>query len=167
MLKRVSPPGVLFFPRRHELTGIFFLTQPPPPEWLTKALADLNKLYPHDQFEGMMKYSALDAKTDQPVSLQAQTPDNGNANARNVQYVFLPRIRCRDCPGKLYTPGPEMTTVNFEVHLKNKNHRERVNTRVGRDTRAGSSGGQQGGGGSQGGSGSTGQMTAMGSQSSQ
>jgi SWI/SNF-related matrix-associated actin-dependent regulator of chromatin subfamily B protein 1 len=105
----------------------------------------------------MMKYSALDSKTDQPI-LQSSQPESN----KNVQYVFLPRIRCRDCPGKLYTPGPEMTTVNFEVHLKNKNHRERVNTRVGRDTRPG---GQSQGSGQ--GVGQMSQQTAMGSQSSQ
>jgi SWI/SNF-related matrix-associated actin-dependent regulator of chromatin subfamily B protein 1 len=48
----------------------------------------------------------------------------------DVQYMHLPRIRCLDCPGKLYTPGPEKTVGNFEVHLKNRQHREKVNTRL-------------------------------------
>jgi len=56
--------------------------------------------------------------------------------------MYLPRIRCHDCPGKLYTPGPEMTVGNFEVHLKNRQHRERVDGRVGggTSTQASSSG---------------------------
>ncbi|KAH9068168.1 hypothetical protein EDB83DRAFT_2222754, partial [Lactarius deliciosus] len=38
------------------------------------------------------------------------------------------RVRCLDCPGKLYIPGDSMS--NFEVHLKNRNHRDRVAERV-------------------------------------
>ncbi|KAJ5690649.1 hypothetical protein N7462_005041 [Penicillium macrosclerotiorum] len=41
-----------------------------------------------------------------------------------------PRIRCHDCPGKLYTPGPGMTVDNFEVHLRNRQHKERVEERL-------------------------------------
>lgn len=48
-----------------------------------------------------------------------------------MRWMYLPRIRCHDCPGKLYTPGPAMTVENFEVHLKNKAHRERVQARLG------------------------------------
>ncbi|KAF9011896.1 hypothetical protein BDQ17DRAFT_1321887 [Cyathus striatus] len=40
------------------------------------------------------------------------------------------RIKCSDCPGKLYTPGPGETLSNYEVHLKNRIHRQRVNERV-------------------------------------
>ena len=44
--------------------------------------------------------------------------------------MYYPRIKCKDCPGKLYTPGPEMGVNNFEVHLRNKLHREKVDERV-------------------------------------
>lgn len=44
--------------------------------------------------------------------------------------MYYPRIKCLDCPGKLYTPGPETGVNNFEVHLKNKVHREKVDARV-------------------------------------
>ena len=71
-----------------------------------------------------MRYCAVNLDTDQVVS---QPP---NPLPKNIAYVFIPRIRCHDCPGKLYTPGPELTLKNFEVHLKNKNHREKVNARV-------------------------------------
>ncbi|KDN46567.1 hypothetical protein RSAG8_04220, partial [Rhizoctonia solani AG-8 WAC10335] len=40
------------------------------------------------------------------------------------------RLKCLDCPGKLYTPGPDQTLSNFEVHLKNRGHRSNVNKRV-------------------------------------
>lgn len=57
------------------------------------------------------------------------------------------RVKCTDCPGKvrlssmcnsrylinpfeqLYTPGPGDTLSNYEVHLKNRNHRQKVNDR--------------------------------------
>ncbi|KAJ7906832.1 hypothetical protein B0H13DRAFT_1527796, partial [Mycena leptocephala] len=41
------------------------------------------------------------------------------------------RIECFDCPGKLYIPGPGETLSNYEVHLKNRLHRRRVDERVG------------------------------------
>ncbi|PBK64177.1 hypothetical protein ARMSODRAFT_962338 [Armillaria solidipes] len=40
------------------------------------------------------------------------------------------RIRCVDCPGKLFKPGPGETLSNFEVHLRNLAHRRRVEERV-------------------------------------
>jgi SWI/SNF-related matrix-associated actin-dependent regulator of chromatin subfamily B protein 1 len=72
-----------------------------------------------------MRYSAINTATETPAAMPpaGQIPDN-------VKFMFLPRIRCSDCPGKLYTPGPEMTVVNFEVHLKNRQHRERVDART-------------------------------------
>lgn len=54
----------------------------------------------------------------------------------NYKFWYLPRIRCHDCPGKLYTPGPEMTVGNFEVHLKNRFHREKVDQRLAREAAA-------------------------------
>ena len=40
------------------------------------------------------------------------------------------RIRCIDCPGKGYYPGPDETLKDFEIHLANATHRERVERRV-------------------------------------
>ncbi|OLN88340.1 SWI/SNF chromatin-remodeling complex subunit snf5 [Colletotrichum chlorophyti] len=102
---------------------------PPPPEWLKNCLLQLKNTYTYDNFEGIMKYSAVnpDTETIVPVPAGSQPPEN-------VRWMFLPRIRCLDCPGKLYTPGPEMTAGNFEVHLRNKQHRQKVDAREGRDT---------------------------------
>ncbi|KAH8909723.1 SNF5-like protein [Coniochaeta sp. PMI_546] len=108
---------------------------PPPPDWLTQALQALLKTYPNDSFEGVMRYCALNEQ-EQPVPL----PAPGQPVPPGVQFYYLPRIRCHDCPGKLYTPGPDMTVGNFEVHLKNRLHREKVDSRVGKSTRAGRSG---------------------------
>lgn len=100
--------------------------QPPPPQWLTEALGRLQQQYANDRFEGMMRYSAVDKVTETPVP----APPAGAETPGNVKYMWLPRIRCNDCPGKLYTPGPDTTVENFEVHLKNRQHRERVDTRT-------------------------------------
>ncbi|KAI9206641.1 uncharacterized protein BJ171DRAFT_421824 [Polychytrium aggregatum] len=40
------------------------------------------------------------------------------------------RVRCLDCPGKLYSPGPGETLANFEIHLKNRHHRLNVKARL-------------------------------------
>ncbi|KAL2140653.1 hypothetical protein VTI28DRAFT_3549 [Corynascus sepedonium] len=102
---------------------------PPPPDWLTSALATLLKSYPTDAFEATMRYCAINTDTNSfvplPLSLQP-----GEPIPANIQFAWLPRIRCRDCPGKSYTAGPEMTVQNFEVHLKNRAHRERVMARL-------------------------------------
>lgn len=104
--------------------------QPPPPDWLVASLERLNRAYPDDRFEGMMRHCAVSAVTDQPVAL----PAPGAPIPPGLKFAYLPRIRCHDCPGKLYTPGPETTVGNFEVHLKNRQHRERVDARVGKPT---------------------------------
>lgn len=72
-----------------------------------------------------MRYSAVDTTTGAPIPM----PQPG-AIPPNVRFYFLPRIKCLDCPGKLYTPGPETTASNFEVHLKNKQHKEKVEARL-------------------------------------
>ncbi|KAJ7594039.1 hypothetical protein C8J56DRAFT_777796 [Mycena floridula] len=64
---------------------------------------------------------------------QAKYPnDNFEVALRRVSPAVPPewRIRCVDCPGKLYKPGPVETLSNFEVHLKNRQHRQRVDDRV-------------------------------------
>ncbi|KAJ3035715.1 SWI/SNF chromatin-remodeling complex subunit [Rhizophlyctis rosea] len=57
------------------------------------------------------------------------------------------RIKCLDCPGKLYQPGPDETLGNFEVHLRNRTHRATVNARAGLVVRRsnGSVNGEEGG----------------------
>lgn len=50
----------------------------------------------------------------------------------NHKTTYLPRIRCQDCPGKLYNAGPGQSVTNFELHLKNRQHMSNVSTRIGR-----------------------------------
>jgi len=76
-----------------------------------------------------MRYCAIDTDTNAFVSLPlGSSPDE--PVPPNITFAWLPRIRCRDCPGKSYTAGPETTVQNFEVHLKNRAHRERVLERL-------------------------------------
>ncbi|KAL4892293.1 putative SWI-SNF complex subunit [Aspergillus ambiguus] len=114
--------------------GAVDATQPPgpgvvppqPPSWLQAGLARLKQSYPNDSFEGVMRYTAVDTETMMPVANSSAQP------GAKLKYQYLPRIRCHDCPGKLYTPGPATTVDNFEVHLRNRQHKERVEERLAR-----------------------------------
>lgn len=75
------------------------------PQWLVTALDTLRQRYPDDLFEGFVR--------------------QGNDPSETIL-----RIRCNDCPGKLYIPGPSLTLENFEIHLKNRYHRTRVEQRL-------------------------------------
>ncbi|PYI04344.1 SWI-SNF complex subunit [Aspergillus sclerotiicarbonarius CBS 121057] len=108
---------------------------PPPPNWLAAGLARLKLSYPNDSFEGVMRYTAVDTETMLPVANSNSQPSH------KLKYQYLPRIRCHDCPGKLYTPGPGTTVDNFEVHLRNRQHKERVEERVAKTTAAAAAGG--------------------------
>ncbi|KAI2630681.1 SNF5-domain-containing protein [Hypoxylon sp. NC1633] len=110
------------------ITGAPPPVPPPPPAWLMAALEKFKQepAYANDHFEGVMRYSAVDTNTGVPAAV----PQSGQAIPPHIRYYFLPRIRCLDCPGKLYTPGPDMSASNFEVHLKNKQHKEKVEVRL-------------------------------------
>ena len=72
-----------------------------------------------------MRYTAVSKDTDEPFQIRSDAPA-----PPNTKYCYYPRIKCKDCPGKLYTPDLNLGVNNFEVHLKNKNHRERVQKRM-------------------------------------
>ncbi|KAJ6589827.1 SNF5-domain-containing protein [Mycena vulgaris] len=73
------------------------------PEWLLNAMQAMQADYKNDKFDIIPKPSA-------------NGPDW--------------RIRCLDCPGKLYITGPGETLSNYELHLKNRLHRQRVSDRM-------------------------------------
>ena len=101
------------------------LSRPSPPPFLSLALSKLQATYPDDLFEGIMRYTAVSTLTDRPISVRPNEPP-----PPDTKFMYYPRIKCLDCPGKLYTPGPGTGVTNFEVHLKNRLHRERVEERV-------------------------------------
>ncbi|KAI0926467.1 hypothetical protein AcV7_005399 [Taiwanofungus camphoratus] len=75
------------------------------PDWLKQAMVAMQERYPTDKFELLLRRRTSTA-----------TPEW--------------RIKCLDCPGKLYTPGPGESLSNYEVHLRNRHHRHRVNSRL-------------------------------------
>ncbi|KAF2807852.1 SNF5-domain-containing protein, partial [Mytilinidion resinicola] len=102
---------------------------PPPPEWLSNALQKLRNNYPIDDFEPVMRYIIVNQDSGSPFKV-----DNlplGAPLPSHVKAQYCPRIRCNDCPGKLYTAGPGMTVENFEVHLRNKQHKIAIEKRTG------------------------------------
>ncbi|KAF9254434.1 SNF5-domain-containing protein [Marasmius fiardii PR-910] len=76
-----------------------------PPQWLTAAMEVKQSKYPNDNFEVVLRKMA--------PGLEPEW-----------------RIKCTDCPGKLYKPGPGETLSNFEMHLTNRKHRQRVDDRM-------------------------------------
>ncbi|KAF2268450.1 SNF5-domain-containing protein [Lojkania enalia] len=104
----------------------------PPPPWLRNALANLHERYPNDLFEATMRYSIVDQNTQQTIKVDQFNQNTSLPAGYKAQY--LPRIRCNDCPGKLYTAGPERTVENFEVHLKNRQHKASVERRTGKSS---------------------------------
>ncbi|KAJ7628439.1 SNF5-domain-containing protein [Roridomyces roridus] len=77
-----------------------------PPQWLSNALQAMQAKWENDKFE---------------ITLRKVNPSS------TPEW----RIKCLDCPGKLYQPGPNETLSNYEVHLRNRLHRQRVNDRMG------------------------------------
>ncbi|KAF7321532.1 hypothetical protein MKEN_00674100 [Mycena kentingensis (nom. inval.)] len=74
-----------------------------PPQWLLKCMQELQSEYKNDKFEVICK-----------------------ANATEWEW----RVKCLDCPGKVYITGPGETLTNYELHLKNRQHRTRVTERM-------------------------------------
>ncbi|KAJ7350474.1 hypothetical protein DFH08DRAFT_694954 [Mycena albidolilacea] len=74
-----------------------------PPEWLSNAVQSLQSRYEEDKFEVLPKATAVGWEW---------------------------RLKCLDCPGKLYITGGGETLNNYELHLKNRLHRRRVNDRI-------------------------------------
>jgi SWI/SNF-related matrix-associated actin-dependent regulator of chromatin subfamily B protein 1 len=90
-------------------------------------------------FEATMRYVVINEAFVNPETkkLQSQTVsklDSISATSPlppNHKAYYLPRIKCLDCPGKLYNAGPEHTVKNFETHLKNRMHVQNVSNRTG------------------------------------
>ncbi|KEQ72069.1 SNF5-domain-containing protein [Aureobasidium namibiae CBS 147.97] len=116
-------------------------SQPDIPPWLEEALAEMHRLYPTSRFSGLMRFSAIDALTDKSVtidhtSLPAGSPPPANftnpatGEKQEVKWMWQPRIRCDDCPGRLYNAAREDTVGKFELHIKNRKHKAMVDARL-------------------------------------
>ncbi|CDZ96497.1 SWI-SNF chromatin remodeling complex, Snf5 subunit [Phaffia rhodozyma] len=82
---------------------------PPPPSWIAIAADSLRKRYPDDNFQIIPKPRK---------NVLPSTP------------VTEWRIKCFDCPGKVYDPGVGPELDNFVVHLNNRSHRGNVSARL-------------------------------------
>ncbi|SCV68409.1 BQ2448_530 [Microbotryum intermedium] len=80
---------------------------PVPPTWMHAAAAELRAKQVDDRFDIIPRPRPVD-----PTAVQEW------------------RIRCLDCPGKLYNVGPGETLDNFSVHFKNRVHRGNVEARL-------------------------------------
>lgn len=85
-----------------------------------------------------MRYVIMNEAYENPetkkIESKAVKSDNFSLSAplpANHKAYFSPRIRCMDCPGKLYNAGPEQTVSNFELHLRNRAHLNNVGRRLG------------------------------------
>ncbi|KAH0260616.1 SNF5-domain-containing protein, partial [Aureobasidium melanogenum] len=121
------------------------------PDWLKDALAEMHRMYPTSRFSGLMRFAAIDPATDKPIpidhaSLPAGSPPPANYTNRatgekqEVKWMWQPRIRCDDCPGKLYTAMREETIAKFELHIKNRKHKAMVDARLAASGDAGAQG---------------------------
>jgi SWI/SNF-related matrix-associated actin-dependent regulator of chromatin subfamily B member 1 len=84
----------------------------------------LKSKYPSDSFEAKMQLYAVD-----PDSGNIIIKSDGKPIPENAKYQFVPRIKCHDCPGKVYNPGQGQNTDGFEIHLKTNFHKQRVEQR--------------------------------------
>ncbi|KAJ3173525.1 SWI/SNF chromatin-remodeling complex subunit [Geranomyces variabilis] len=85
----------------HHAQGHTMQMRIPQPAWLTRCRDALLEIYPDDRFDIVPK-------------------------GRTGEL----RLKCLDCPGKLYQTGPNESLTNFEIHLKNRHHRANVLARV-------------------------------------
>ncbi|CBY02183.1 similar to SWI-SNF complex subunit (Snf5) [Plenodomus lingam JN3] len=114
---------------------------PPPAPWVQQALAELQERHPEHLFEPTMRYVVMneayvnpETKKTESKAVKQDNLDDSAPLPPNHKAYFLPRIRCLDCPGKLYNAGPEQTVSNFELHLKNRQHLNNLGKRRGTST---------------------------------
>lgn len=111
---------------------------PSPSPWVQQALSELQERHPEHLFEPTMRYVVMneayvnpETKKTESKAVKQDNLDDASPLPPNHKAYFLPRIRCLDCPGKLYNAGPEQSVSNFELHLKNRQHLNNVAKRRG------------------------------------
>jgi len=97
------------------------------PQWLEEALGALRLHYPHAQFEITRLRRIVETESDAVVN---RDPPASEQISDDGQFVYFPVIRCLDCPGELYSPGPDATVVRLEIHLKSPLHRRNIDARL-------------------------------------
>ena len=87
----------------------------------------LRERHSDSEFETLMRPYPVDSTSLKAVKLSFEP---GASPPAGVKFKYMPRIRCRDCPTKLYNALPESVVDDFEVHLRNRKHRDAVQTRI-------------------------------------
>ena len=72
-----------------------------------------------------MRYTAESPLSDLPIIIRHDEPE-----PQFTKFMYYPMIKCLDCFGRLYPPGPALGATNFELHLKSSLHREKVERRL-------------------------------------
>lgn len=75
-----------------------------------------------------MRPTAIDLETNRTKRLE-HPPDPGDSAPEGARFAYMPKLRCNDCPGKLYTAEPGQVVDAFDVHLRNRTHRQQVEER--------------------------------------
>ena len=104
--------------------------QPAPPPWIRRALSELQEKYPGSLLEPSMRYAEI-TWGDLRIVSRHSLPIPSDAG-----FMYFPCIRCLDCPGKFYWPGPGKSVGNFEGHCKNSIHVAKVEDRIGRSLKS-------------------------------
>ena len=77
-----------------------------------------------------MRYTAVSTVTGLPTG-HASVTETELEQPVDRSFMYYPRIRCLDCPRKLYATGPgDASVANFEIHLRNKIHIANVHKRI-------------------------------------
>ena len=98
--------------------------QPKPPSWLIDELDVLRGHYPEDDFTAVMRPRQVDASSMNVIKTGRElTP--GSLPSTGTQFLFIPRIRCKYCPEKLYEAGRGKVVEQFGIHLRNRQHLRR------------------------------------------
>lgn len=94
-----------------------------------------------------MRFSAINTSTNEPIRFDysklafhspppsgpVRDPTTETLLADAIKWQWLPRIKCNDCPKKMYNAVRANTEAEFEKHLRNRGHRVLVEERVARE----------------------------------
>ena len=97
-----------------------------PPRWLTEALHELRHAHSDVSVEGVMQPYEIDIQSELPTS---NTLEDGATAGRGFKIQLLPRVRCLDCPNKLYVARPGSVIDDLSIHMRNRLHKQSVNLR--------------------------------------
>lgn len=101
--------------------------QPAPPRFLTEAIQILREKYPQASIDGIMYPCQINIDT---IVVTAERLEPGASAPAGYKLKLLPRIRCADCPGRLYEANPMSVVENFTPHMRNRLHRYGVELRL-------------------------------------